>query len=162
MDFAPTEEQSQIQRTAREVADRVLAPKAAARDLSGEFPVAELRELARLGLLGIAVPEALGGVGADPVAYSLAMQELARGNFSGGGTAIDACSRKALARIEEIYKEGTTHRPELVVISDGDDMVRLTPEDLGPTRLHGFVVEAENVALTDLAVKSGGVGIDRL
>ncbi len=80
MDFAPTEEQSQIQRTAREVADRVLAPKAAARDVSGEFPVAELRELARLGLLGIAVPEALGGVGADPVAYSLAMQELARGD----------------------------------------------------------------------------------
>ena len=91
-----------------------------------------------------------------------AMQELARGNFSGGGTAIDACSREALTRIEEIYKEGTTHRPELVVVSDGDDSVRLNPEDLGPTRLHGFVVESSNTALTDLAVKTGGVGIDKL
>jgi alkylation response protein AidB-like acyl-CoA dehydrogenase len=55
-------------------------PRAAARDLSGEFPVAELRELAQLGLLGIAVPDAFGGAGAGTVAYSLAMQELARGD----------------------------------------------------------------------------------
>jgi alkylation response protein AidB-like acyl-CoA dehydrogenase len=80
MDFAPTEEQLLIQRTARDVADRVLAPRAAARDRSGEFPVAELRELANLGLLGIAVPDHLGGAGAGMVAYSLAMQELARGD----------------------------------------------------------------------------------
>ncbi|MBC7977568.1 MAG: acyl-CoA dehydrogenase family protein, partial [Myxococcales bacterium] len=63
MDFAPTEEQLLIQRMARDVAERVLAPRAAARDLSGEFPLAELRELAGLGLLGIAVPDALGGAG---------------------------------------------------------------------------------------------------
>jgi alkylation response protein AidB-like acyl-CoA dehydrogenase len=82
MDFEPTEEQHLIQRTARDFADRVLAPRAAARDVSGEFPVAELRELASLGLLGIAVPEALGGAAAGVVAYSLAMQELARGDAS--------------------------------------------------------------------------------
>jgi alkylation response protein AidB-like acyl-CoA dehydrogenase len=80
MDFATSEEQLLIQRTARDFADRVLAPRAAARDLSGEFPRAELRELAALGLLGIAVPTALGGSGAGNVAYSLAMQELARGD----------------------------------------------------------------------------------
>jgi alkylation response protein AidB-like acyl-CoA dehydrogenase len=80
MDFEPTEEQLLIQRTARDFADRVLAPRAAARDRSGEFPVVELRELAGLGLLGIAVPDHLGGAGAGMVAYSLAMQELARGD----------------------------------------------------------------------------------
>jgi alkylation response protein AidB-like acyl-CoA dehydrogenase len=80
MDFEPTEEQLLIQRTARDVADRVLAPRAAARDHSREFPVAELRELAALGLLGIAVPDHLGGSGAGMIAYSLAMQELARGD----------------------------------------------------------------------------------
>jgi alkylation response protein AidB-like acyl-CoA dehydrogenase len=74
MDFAPTEEQLLIQRTARDVADRLLAPRAAARDLTGEFPLAELRELGQLGLLG--------GAGAGMVAYSLAMQELARGDAS--------------------------------------------------------------------------------
>ena len=82
MDFELSEEQLLIQRTARDVAERILAPRAAARDVSGEFPLVELRELARLGLLGIAVPEALGGSGAGMVAYSLAMQELSRGDAS--------------------------------------------------------------------------------
>jgi alkylation response protein AidB-like acyl-CoA dehydrogenase len=82
MHLEPTEEQRLIQRTARDFAERVLLPRAAARDVSCEFPEAELRELGRLGLLGIAVPEELGGAAAGPVAYSLAMQELARGDAS--------------------------------------------------------------------------------
>lgn len=80
MDFAPTEEQRLVQRTARDFAERTLAPKAAARDLSSEFPVAELQELAALGLLGINISDELGGAAAGPVAYSLAMQEIARGD----------------------------------------------------------------------------------
>lgn len=82
MDLAPTEEQLAVQQTAREVAERLLAPRAAARDVSGEFPVAELRELAALGLLGVSVPEELGGAGMGAVAYSLALTELARGDAS--------------------------------------------------------------------------------
>lgn len=82
MDFRPTEEQLLVQRTARDFAERVLIPKAAARDAAGTFPLAECRELAQLGLLGIAVPEAFGGADAGTVAYSLALQELARGDGS--------------------------------------------------------------------------------
>jgi alkylation response protein AidB-like acyl-CoA dehydrogenase len=78
VDFQPTEEQLLIQRTARDYAARQLAPRAAARDVDGTFPEAELRELAALGLLGVAVPEELGGAAAGAVAYALAMQELAR------------------------------------------------------------------------------------
>jgi alkylation response protein AidB-like acyl-CoA dehydrogenase len=73
-----SEEQQLIQRTARDYAQRQLAPRATARDVHGTFPEAELRELAGLGLLGVAVPEELGGAAAGAVAYSLAMQELAR------------------------------------------------------------------------------------
>ncbi len=82
MQFAPTEDQLLVQRAARDAADRILAPKAAARDVSGEFPTAELKQLADLGLLGISVPEELGGGGAGAVAYSLALQELSRGDAS--------------------------------------------------------------------------------
>src|SRR5512132_3283826 len=78
MQLAPSEEQLLVQRTARDFAERVLAPKAAARDVSGEFPLSELRELGKLGLLGVNVPEELGGSGAGVIAYSLALQELAR------------------------------------------------------------------------------------
>jgi len=82
MDFAPTEEQLLVQRVARDFAERALLPKAAARDVSGEFPTAELQELGALGLLAINVPDELGGAGAGVVAYSLALQELARGDAS--------------------------------------------------------------------------------
>ena len=82
MNFAPNEEQELVRRTARDVAEKLLAPRAAARDVSGEFPAAELRRLAQLGLFGVAVPEALGGAGMGAIAYSLAMQELARGDAS--------------------------------------------------------------------------------
>ncbi len=82
MDFQLTEEQLAVQQAAREFTERVLVPAAARRDVSGEFPEAELKQIAQLGLLAIAVPEALGGAGAGPMAYSLAMQELARGDAS--------------------------------------------------------------------------------
>jgi alkylation response protein AidB-like acyl-CoA dehydrogenase len=78
MDLALTDEQQLIARTARDFAERRLAPVAAARDRDGTFPADELRELAALGLLGVAVPEELGGSAAGAVAYSLVMQELAR------------------------------------------------------------------------------------
>ena len=77
MRFEPSEEQELIQRTARDFASRVLAPRAAERDRTGEFPERELRELAGLGMLGIAVPEELDGAGAGVVAYALALMELA-------------------------------------------------------------------------------------
>ena len=82
MDLELTEEQRAVQKTARDFAERRLVPAAHARDKEGTFPVAELRELGGLGLLGVAVPEELGGAGAGVVAYSLAMQELARGDAS--------------------------------------------------------------------------------
>jgi alkylation response protein AidB-like acyl-CoA dehydrogenase len=82
MQFEPTEEQLLVQRTARDVAERVLLPRAAARDESGKFPVDELRELGKLGLLAIVMPDSLGGAEAGAVAYSLALQELARGDAS--------------------------------------------------------------------------------
>jgi len=82
MDFEPSEEQQLVQRTARDFAERVLMPKAAERDQHGEFPEREMKELGKLGLLAIAVPEELGGAGMGPIAYSLALQEIARGDAS--------------------------------------------------------------------------------
>ena len=78
IDFAPTESQQMIVETARSFAARVLAPRAAPLDREGGFPRASLAEAAALGLLGINVPEALGGVEAGAVAYALAVIELAR------------------------------------------------------------------------------------
>jgi alkylation response protein AidB-like acyl-CoA dehydrogenase len=77
-----TEEQQLVQRTARDFATRVLAPRAAARDAREIFPVEELGELAKLGLLGVNVPAAYGGAEAGAVAYALAILEIARADAS--------------------------------------------------------------------------------
>jgi len=82
IDFELSEEQRLVRDTARDFATRELAPKAAARDRSGAFPVEELGALAKLGLLGVNIPEPLGGAAAGVVAYSLAMTEVARADAS--------------------------------------------------------------------------------
>jgi len=82
IDFELSDEQRLVRDTARDFAARELAPKAAARDRSGAFPVEELGALAKLGLLGVNIPEPLGGAAAGVVAYSLAMTEIARADAS--------------------------------------------------------------------------------
>lgn len=82
MELKPTEEQDAVRKIAREFAERALIPNAAKRDASDEFPVEEMKELGRLGLLAITVPEELGGSGMGTIAYSLAMQEIGRGDAS--------------------------------------------------------------------------------
>jgi len=77
MDFRFTEEQLAIQSMARDFAQRRIAPVAAELDAKGEFPLDNIREMGRLGLMGIEVPEPYGGAGMDTIAYVLAMIEIA-------------------------------------------------------------------------------------
>lgn len=77
-DLSLDDAQQMVVDTARQFAARVLAPRAASLDIEGGFPRESLREAAALGLLGINVPEALGGVEAGAVAYALAVIELGR------------------------------------------------------------------------------------
>ena len=79
MDFELTETQRMVRDTARDLARSVVAPRAAAVDREGEIPPEVLRQLAELGLMGVNLPEALGGAEAGVVAYSLAMTEIAAG-----------------------------------------------------------------------------------
>jgi alkylation response protein AidB-like acyl-CoA dehydrogenase len=78
VDLELTDTQTLVQKTAREFADRVVAPQAAAIDATERFPREVLRGLAELGLMAINVPPDLGGGGAGPVAYAVAIQEIAR------------------------------------------------------------------------------------
>lgn len=78
MDFALSETQRMVQKAARDFAAREIAPEASELDRLGAFPVRQLRGLAELGLMGVNIPERLGGSAAGVVAYSLAMQEVAK------------------------------------------------------------------------------------
>jgi acyl-CoA dehydrogenase len=78
VDFALSEVEELVAQTARDYAQRELAPLASNRDKNDTFPVSELMKLAELGLLGVNVPEKFGGAEAGSVAYALVMVELAR------------------------------------------------------------------------------------
>lgn len=71
-----------IRETAQDFAEREIRPIAAELDESEGFPAALYDEMARLGMFGITVHEALGGAGADVVAYAHVMEELSRGYAS--------------------------------------------------------------------------------
>ena len=72
----------QIQDMARRFADNVIRPAAEALDRDAGFPADIYRQMGELGLFGISVPEALGGVGLDAYAYAIVMEELSRGYAS--------------------------------------------------------------------------------
>lgn len=83
-------------------------------------------------------------------------------NYSGGSTDISGCARSAQKRIEEIIANGATYRPELVVITDGEDQINLKISDFKGTKMHAFVVECSNTKLCELAKATGGVGVERM
>jgi len=76
----PTEEHELIRGTAREFAQRALAPHSAEWEAAGKIPREVLREMGALGLLGMTVPPRWGGAGADYVGYALALMEIAAGD----------------------------------------------------------------------------------
>ena len=75
-----TEQQEQVRDTAREFAQRALAPHSAEWDSKSVFPRAALRELGKLGFMGMTVPPEWDGAGTDYVSYALALEEIAAGD----------------------------------------------------------------------------------
>ena len=75
-----TDEQLLIQQTARNFSRDVLQPQAADNDLHSKFPKDALLQMGELGFLGMLLPDSVGGVAADNVAYALALEEIAAGD----------------------------------------------------------------------------------
>jgi len=78
MEFELTGEQESLRRSVREFAATELAPGAAQRDKSGDFPGTEVRKLQEMGLFGLTLPAEFGGGGRDFVSHTAVVEELAR------------------------------------------------------------------------------------
>src|SRR5690242_768029 len=72
-----TEEQREIQRTAREFALAEIAPYSAAWDRDAYFEPALVGKLGALGFLGMMIPEEYDGLGLDTLTYLVALEEIA-------------------------------------------------------------------------------------
>ena len=82
--FPFTEEHEMIRQTAREFAQKEIAPIAAEFDESGEFPYDTIMKMGEMGFMGIEVPEEYGGVGMDTLSYVLALEEISKVDASHG------------------------------------------------------------------------------
>jgi alkylation response protein AidB-like acyl-CoA dehydrogenase len=84
LDFQLNDEQLQLQKSVREFAEREIAPNVMKWDEAGEFPLATIKELGRLGLMGTIFPIEYGGAGMGYVEYVTAIEELSRVDGSVG------------------------------------------------------------------------------
>ncbi len=84
MDFSPGPEHEMLRKMVRDFADREIVPKAPEWDEKEEFPAAVVKKLYGLGLMAMMVPEGYGGGGIDSLGYSIAIEELSRGDASVG------------------------------------------------------------------------------
>ena len=78
MQLELTDEQRMIQAMARELAQGEIAPIADEIDREARFPHETVKRMGELGLMGITIPERWGGSGSDTVAYTVALEEIAK------------------------------------------------------------------------------------
>lgn len=88
-----SEEHTLLQETIRRFAQDTVLPRAHAMDDHGELDSSVLDGMRELGLFGLTLPEAAGGVGMDALALVIAIQELARAD---GATAWTLLAHLAL------------------------------------------------------------------
>lgn len=78
MDFAKSELTVQVAETVKQFAEQYIRPHVMEWDEKQEFPAHILKELGKLGLMGILVPQEYGGSGLGYFQYSTAIQEIAK------------------------------------------------------------------------------------
>ena len=78
VDLALTDEQRQLQHAVREFAEKEILPHLRDWDEESHFPRELIPQLGALGVLGIVLPEPLGGAGLGYIELALAVAELAR------------------------------------------------------------------------------------
>ena len=72
------EEHDALRAAVRDLAETVIAPRAAEIDLTGEYPDDVHKALKQADMLAIHVPEEYGGAGADKIAHCILVEEVAR------------------------------------------------------------------------------------
>lgn len=78
MDFTTNEITKQVAQTAREFANQFIKPDLMVWDETQEFPLHIFKEMGKLGLMGVLVPEKYGGSGMSYFEYSAIIQEISK------------------------------------------------------------------------------------
>jgi len=142
MDFQLSEEQTELKQSVRRYAKERLAPVAEEIEQSGEPPSRELvLEFARMGYLGINVPEDLGGQGLGNLDALIVVEELGRVSSAIAFPVFESC----VGPVRAIEKFASRELAEEVVpaVCAGEKVVAIAMSE-----------PAAGSALTDLTTKA--------
>lgn len=78
MNFLQDDITTEVARSARDFAHQYIKPHVMDWDESQEFPLQTFKELGKLGMMGVLVPEQYGGTGLGYFEYSVVIQEIAK------------------------------------------------------------------------------------
>ena len=78
MNFQPDELTLQVAQTARDFANQHIRPFVMEWDEKQEFPLSVFKEMGKLGLMGVLVPETYGGAGLGYFEYNAIIQEISK------------------------------------------------------------------------------------
>ena len=76
--FKLSDEHVQLQQTFHDFAENEVKPLAKELDETERFPLETIAKMAEMGMMGLPVPEELGGSGIDQLGYILAVEELSK------------------------------------------------------------------------------------
>jgi alkylation response protein AidB-like acyl-CoA dehydrogenase len=146
MDFEVTESQRKLVAMVRDFCTREVKPRAFEWDREERFPREVVAKLGELGLLGMGVPEELGGSQLDTVSIALVVEEIARWD---GSLALTVASHNGL---------GTSH-----LLRFGSDELRrkFIPEIAAGRKLAAWGLTepgsgSDAAAMRSTAVRKGG------
>lgn len=111
MNFDFTDEQLAVRDMARKFAQQEVKPKAAELDEKAQYPEDLVRQMAELGLMGVAIPPEHGGSGMDYVSYVLAMEEI---SAACAGTGVIMSVNNSLV-CDPLLKFGTDEQKEKIL-----------------------------------------------
>jgi alkylation response protein AidB-like acyl-CoA dehydrogenase len=117
MYFELNEDQMALRDEVRKWSRQELLPNAGQWDRDGEVPFAVFEQMAELGLMGVNVPEDVGGSQMGAVALSLAMQEIAYGCAS---TSVVAGVTNMVAEVINHFGKEEQRRTYLPRITSGE------------------------------------------
>src|SRR6187551_1992988 len=141
-----SEEHELIRKTVRQFAEQRVEPQAMEHDESGTFNVGLLRELGKMGLIGITVPEEDGGAGLDAIASCIVHDEL---SYSDPGFALGYLAH-ALLFVNNLYWPATADQRKRYLPK------ALTGELVGAMGMTEPAVGTDVLGMQTVARKAGG------
>jgi alkylation response protein AidB-like acyl-CoA dehydrogenase len=120
MSFKTTEAHEALRSEIRKFAEAEVKPIAFMLDQENGFPDAAVKQLGKMGMLGIPFPKEYGGTGLDQLSYAIAVEELSRVD---GGTGVILSAHTSLGSWP-IFAYGTDEQKKkyLVPLARGEKL----------------------------------------